>query len=246
LPKQIPKNGTRRSRTSRNSETGPVEAAGSPGPLEKKTPSAPVASTSSRVADAGSTCTSTPRSAIRRGVIALMPRSTAATVKRRAPTAGTTYGSGVVTSPARSAPVIGGAARTTSTNSATEAEAEADAEADGPEKIPARIAPRSRRCRVTERVSTPLIPTTPASTSSSASSRRDRQLEARRAGSRTTYPATQMRRDSPSSSLTPVLPMCGAVWTTICRWYDGSVSVSWYPVMPVAKTASPTVVPTAP
>ena len=55
----------------------------------------------------------------------------------------------------------------------------------------------------------------------------ERQFDARRAGSRTTNPATQMRVDSSSSSFTPVLPTCGAVMTTICRWYDGSVSVSW-------------------
>ena len=30
-----------------------------------------------------------------------------------------------------------------------------------------------------------------------------------------------------SSSLMPVLPTCGLVITTTCRWYDGSVSVSW-------------------
>ena len=64
--------------------------AGSPGPLLKKTPSAPTASSSSTVDVAGRTCTSMPRSAIRCGVIALMPRSTAATVNRRSPTAGTT------------------------------------------------------------------------------------------------------------------------------------------------------------
>jgi len=40
--------------------------------------------------------------------------------------------------------------------------------------------------------------------------------------------------------------MCGAVITTTWRWYDGSVSVSWYPVMPVLKTASPKVSPSAP
>ena len=38
---------------------------------------------------------------------------------------------------------------------------------------------------------------------------------------------TQIREDSGSSSLMPVLPMCGAVITTTWRWYDGSVSVSW-------------------
>ena len=37
-----------------------------------------------------------------------------------------------------------------------------------------------------------------------------------REGSRTTYPDTQMREDSASSSFTPVFPMCGAVMTTIC------------------------------
>ena len=64
--------------------------AGSPGPLEKNTPSGATARTSSIVAVAGSTCTSMPRSAIIRGVIALMPRSTAATVNRLLPPAGTT------------------------------------------------------------------------------------------------------------------------------------------------------------
>ena len=42
--------------------------------------------------------------------------------------------------------------------------------------------------------------------------------DARGDGSRTTKPLTQMRSDSASSSLTPVLPMCGAVITTTCRW----------------------------
>lgn len=36
-------------------------------------------------------------------------------------------------------------------------------------------------------------------------------------GSRTMYPATQMREDSGSSLLTPVSPMCGNVCTTIWR-----------------------------
>ena len=46
--------------------------------------------------------------------------------------------------------------------------------------------------------------------------------------------------------MTPVLPMCGAVIATICLQYDGSVSVSWYPVIPVLKTISPNVSPSAP
>jgi hypothetical protein len=63
--------------------------------------------------------------------------------------------------------------------------------------------------------------------SSASRLRCDRQFEASRAGSRTTYPLTQIRRDSGSSSFIPVLPMCGAVIATIWRAYDGSVSVSW-------------------
>ena len=55
-----------------------------------------------------------------------------------------------------------------------------------------------------------------------------------------------MREDSASSSFMPVLPMCGAVMTTTWRWYEGSVRVSWYPLMPVENTASPKVVPMAP
>ncbi len=112
--------------------------------------------------------------------------------------------------------------------------------------MPTRIAPRSRRWRVSARVSIPLMPTTPCSRSSSSSERTERQLDGTRAGSRTTYPLTQIRRDSGSSSLMPVLPTCGLVITTTCRWYDGSVSVSWYPVIPVENTASPNVSPGAP
>jgi len=40
-----------------------------------------------------------------------------------------------------------------------------------------------------------------------------------------------------------VFPICGAVIATICPQYDGSVSVSWYPVMPVLKTISPNASP---
>ncbi len=93
--------------------------------------------------------------------------------------------------------------------------------------MPTRIAPRSRRCRVSARVSMPLMPTTPWLLSSSSSERCERQLDGTRAGSRTTNPATQICFDSGSSSLTPVLPMCGKVITTTWRWYEGSVRVSW-------------------
>ena len=122
------------------------------------------------------------------------------------------------TSPASSAPVI-------SADSFTLASSESASVPS--EEIPTRIAPRSRRWRVSARVSMPLMPTTPWSRSSSSSERTERQLDGTREGSRTTYPLTQMRRDSGSSSLMPVLPTCGLVITTTCRWYDGSVSVSW-------------------
>ena len=85
-------------------------------------------------------------------------------------------------------------------------------------EMPTRIAPRSRRCRVSARVSMAEMPTTPWSRSSSSRLRCERQLDGRRAGSRTTYPLTQIRADSGSSSFMPVLPTCGAVITTTCRW----------------------------
>ena len=64
-------------------------------------------------------------------------------------------------------------------------------------------------------MSTPWMPVTPCAASSSSSVRSLRQLEGRRAGSRTTKPLTQIRRDSMSSVLIPVLPMWGAVWMPI-------------------------------
>jgi hypothetical protein len=64
----------------------------------------------------------------------------------------------------------------------------------------------------------PLIPTTPWFTSSSSRLPVARQFDGRRAGSRTTNPATHILRLSSSSPFTPVLPMCGAVMTTTWRW----------------------------
>ncbi len=128
------------------------------------------------------------------------------------------YGSPVDTSRARSAPIISGLASTRSRN---------PARSPVSVLITARIAPRSRRWRVSARVPVTAIPVTPWSRSSASRLRWARQLEAIRAGSRTTYPLTQIRRDSGSSSLIPVLPMCGAVMATIWRQYEGSVSVSW-------------------
>ena len=59
-----------------------------------------------------------------------------------------------------------------------------------------------------------LMPTTDWARSSSSSERTERQFDGIRDGSRTTYPATQIRPDSSSSSFQPVLPMWGAVATT--------------------------------
>ncbi len=166
-----------RSSAPRSSSTWAVVAAGSPGPLEKNSPSGETASTSSSVEVAGRTWVSIPRAAIMRGVFALIPRSSAATVKRLSPAAGTTYGSAVETSSDRLAPAI-------SPDSSTRASS-ASASVSVVE-MPTRIAPRSRRCRVRARVSIPEMPTTPCSRSAESSERRERQLDGTRAGSRTT------------------------------------------------------------
>ena len=42
------------------------------------------------------------------------------------------------------------------------------------------------------------------------------------------------------------LPMCGYVSVTIWPSYEGSVRISWYPVIDVLNTTSPTVLPSAP
>jgi hypothetical protein len=80
------------------------------------------------------------------------------------------------------------------------------------------MTPCSRRRLVSARVSIPQIPTTSSAASRSSSPPVARQEEVRRAASRMTYPATHTLDDSSSSSFTPVLPMCGAVATTIWRW----------------------------
>ena len=81
------------------------------------------------------------------------------------------------TSRARSAPTICGLARTRSRSASGSA---------GPVAMPARIAPRSRRCRVSARVPVIAIPVMPWARSSVSRLRCDRQFEASRAGSRTT------------------------------------------------------------
>jgi hypothetical protein len=121
----------------------------------------------------------------------------------------------VLTSPARSAPSIECWARTRSTSASISKGSATDA----PENTPAFIDPRLRRWRTTARVSMPAIPTMCWRTSSSSSVPVARQLDARGDGSRTAYPATQILspRLSASSPFQPVLPICGAVATTIWR-----------------------------
>ena len=113
----------------------------------------------------------TPRAASRRGTLRLMPRSSAATVNRCSPSAATVYGSrrghlggqvGADHLRRRPAPARSSAAGSRSTL-----------------ETPTRIAPRSRRCRVSARVSTPLMPTTPSAASRSSRSPVARQFDGR-------------------------------------------------------------------
>jgi hypothetical protein len=84
----------------------------------------------------------------------------------------------VLTWPARSAPSIGGWLRTRASIVSMSATA-------SPEKMPAFIEPKFRRCRTTALVSMPAIPTMRWWTSSSSSVPVARQFEARGDGSRT-------------------------------------------------------------
>jgi len=70
-------------------------------------------------------------------------------------------------------------------------------------------APFVRRMRVRRRVSMSAMPTTFAAARYDDRSPRLRQFECTAGRSRITRPAANTRRDSTSSSLTPVLPMCG-------------------------------------
>src|ERR1700690_486362 len=75
---------------------------------------------------------------------------------------------------------------------------------------------------------------------------RERQLLTTGESSRTTNPLALGEAASASSSLTPVLPICDAVIVTICPKYEGSVRISWYPVMEGLKTHSPAIEASAP
>jgi hypothetical protein len=82
--------------------------------------------------------------------------------------------------------------------------------------ITQRIAPRVRRCRTSARVSIPDSPGTPSSSIHSARSPSARHELTTGDSSRTMNPDAQIRDDSGSSALTPVLPICGAVMQITC------------------------------
>ena len=153
-------------------------------------------------------------------VDALTPRSSTATEPMRSPSAGIVNAFAVDTTAERFRPVISLEPRTSASWSSSVSSA------SDPEKIPARMAPLSLRRRVTARVSTPLIPTIFCSSSCESREPVARKFETILDGSRTTKPATQILCDSLSTSFTPVLPMCGAVMSTIWPAYEGSVMVS--------------------
>ena len=133
--------------------TAYVAAAGSPGPLLKNTPSGEAARICSAVAVAGTTRTSQPREARFRGVDALIPRSTATTRYLAAPGGLMVYGSGVLTTRARSAPVISGLASTRSSSRPGSLSTVL---------IAARMAPASRTRLVSSLVPRTAIPVTPS------------------------------------------------------------------------------------
>ena len=128
----------------------------------------------------------------------------------RSPSAGIVNSLGVETTADRLSPVIPAEPSTSASSSPPGIAASA------PENMPARIAPESRNLLVTALVSMPLIPTIPCSSSWSSSLPVARKFETTLDGSRTAKPATQILVDSMSTSFTPVLPMCGAVMSTIC------------------------------
>ncbi|KFC52916.1 hypothetical protein GY12_15555 [Micrococcus luteus] len=159
--------------------------AGSPGPLDRKTPSGSTARMPARSVAAGSTCTRMPREARCRGVAALMPRSRAAISAMGSPSqpcsAGSmTYGSSVVTDSARRAPAIDGWARTSASSSAS------GRAACSPENTPARIEPSVRRRRVMARGVDLADPDDAERLELLVEAALARQLDGRRAASRTT------------------------------------------------------------
>ena len=117
------------------------------------------------------------------------------------------YGSRGETDCTRSSPLMSGAARA----------ARSSASGDVVPMAPF-CDPWSRRCRVSLRVSTSVIPTTPCCARYASSDCSLRQFDGAGLASRTTKPATRGLEStaSVSAAFTPVLPICGAVIVTIC------------------------------
>ena len=147
----MPKTGTRPTRSA-TAAAGPGSAAGSPGPLERKTPSGSSARTSSAVVAAGTTVT-VPSVVSRSTMVAFTPKSKATTRRplvAPAPVPGWTLGSVAVTPDTRSIPSVPAADAAAARSSASGAVPNAQG-----------TAPASRTCRVRRRVSTPVRAGTP-------------------------------------------------------------------------------------
>src|SRR3954471_18862057 len=148
----MPKTG-RGPMSSRNVSTTYSSAAGSPGPLARKTASGAFATTSAALAVHGCSSTVAPRTTRLRTIEDLMPVSIAAMRMSPSPSPTSTVSAGV-TSRARSRPVIGGSA-------SISARASRSLTRSG--KTPPRIAPALRMWRTRARVSTPVIARPPQS-----------------------------------------------------------------------------------
>src|SRR6266480_4429894 len=148
-PRQMPKSGTWPS-SSRTVSIGPSSTAGSPGPFETSTARGSVSRTASSSHEPGTTTTSSPHSARRRGIERFVPRSTTV---MRGPVP-SRYGSRVPTLRSRGRPSIGGSARARAYSSSTGASPSAQ-----------RRTPPSRIRRTRARVSTSSSATTPCDAS---------------------------------------------------------------------------------
>ena len=155
-------------------------AAGSPGPLEKNTPSGRAARISSAVTGRREhgDLAAAPGHGPRRGGLDAQVHGRDPVADRRAVRRGHRVGGGRGHLPGQ---VGAGHLR-----AGQDPLAERGRVGPVPVAIPARIAPRSRRCRVSARVPVIAMPVMPWARSSSSRLRCDRQLEASRAGSRTT------------------------------------------------------------
>ena len=192
-PKQMPNMGTFPIRAA-TSRWMSVSVAGSPGPLERKTPSGFMPSTSSAVVWAGTTVTRKPFSLSWRRMLYLMPKSKATmsySVGGSTPS---------VTSASTSSGVMGWEPilSTMLQPSMEGAFLAASTASSGVSSVvrQARMAPAERRCLAILRVSTPSMPITPCFSSHGPRASVARQLEGTFASSATTKPLTCALPDS--------------------------------------------------